>query len=215
MILILLESLFLINRKIMNKIYLTDASITKDLLGRDKGIITRMAGAIDYSAIEMYLTIESFRKFPNHLIPKAKLEFEVTPSLNIVKVTTNKDISPLKKGDFLTFIFDDGCYIRYKFGTGRISKTGGEVLNFAYLTNLQLWEFTQKKLVQIILSSALETNYDFINKPNGQYQNQSEGQLLIQIVCNNLIGIKKILLNIIDVKEDNPNETNNPFAFLE
>lgn len=37
-----------------------------------------LAGAIGKFRIEMYLTLDAFRKFTFHLIPKAKLEFEVT-----------------------------------------------------------------------------------------------------------------------------------------
>lgn len=198
----------------MDKIYKTDASITKDILGQDRGTITMLAGAIDNSKIEMYLTLDAFRKFTLNLIPKAKLEFEVTSDINILKVTTDKDISPLKKGDTITFLFEDGCYFKSRFEHGRIPY-GREVLNIVQISNLQLWELTQKRVIKIKLNSALEMVYDFIDKPNEQYENENEGQLLLQLVCNNLVGIKKILLKIGETPSYDEAQEIYPFGLIE
>lgn len=198
----------------MGNIYKTEASITNDIMGRDRGIITMLSGAIDNSKINMYLTLDDFRKFPLNLIPKAKIEIEVTSDVNILKVTTSKDVSPLKKGETIIFLFDDGCYFNSRFETGRIP-FGREVLNFVLLTNLQLWELTRKRLVQIKICSALEMVYDFIDKPNEQYENENDGQILLQLACNNLVGIKKVLLNIVDVQTFEENNESYPFGLIE
>lgn len=152
----------------------TETSIIKDLYGNPKAKITRLSGGVGVSEIILYFTLEAFRKFPINLIPKLKIEFIVDKRLNMLSFTTSKDISPLKKGETVVFHFEDNTYFQQKFNFGR-SQYGNEVKNYLFITDLELWHLTQVRLSHILMNSALERTYDFINIPNAQYSNEIEG----------------------------------------
>ena len=116
------------------------------------------------------------------------IEFKIDKNSNFIIVnSSNKDISPLKKGDLFSIYFEDESFIEKKFEVGRI-QSGKNVMNIILLNDLELVKISQSTLSHVETFSGLKIPYEFTENENKQYSNSSEGKKLFQIVCEKILG---------------------------
>jgi hypothetical protein len=178
----------------MRNIFDTEASVVKEL-SNEVGKITKLAGQTGNGEIKFYLALDDWKKFSIDFLPTLSIEFKIDKNSNFIIVnSTNKDISPLKKGDLFSIYFEDESFIEKKFEVGRI-QSGKNVMNIILLNDLELVKISQSTLSHVETFSGLKIPYEFTENENKQYSNSSEGKKLFQIVCEKILGLKSILSN--------------------
>lgn len=178
--------------EIKNKIFDTEATIV-DELNNEIGKITKLSGQIGQSEIKLFLALEDWKKFSLEVIPTLSIEIKVNKNLSFLIITSsNKDISPLKKGDLFTIYFNDESYIQKKFENGR-NQFGKNVVNYIFFSDLELISLYQNTVKFVETFSGLKIPYEFTDIKNHQYSNSLEGQKLFQIMCIRITGVKLIL----------------------
>jgi hypothetical protein len=121
----------------MRNIFDTEASVVKEL-SNEVGKITKLAGQTGNGEIKFYLALDDWKKFSIDFLPTLSIEFKIDKNSNFIIVnSTNKDISPLKKGDLFSIYFEDESFIEKKFEVGRI-QSGKNVMNIILLNDLEL-----------------------------------------------------------------------------
>lgn len=182
------------NNSEIENIYNTEASIITEN-SKEVGKITKLSGQFGQSEIHLYLALEDWQKFPINLIPTLSIEFKVTKETNILIVcSTNKEITPLKKGDVFSIIFEDESFLEKKFLGGRI-QSGKNVKNLMILSDLELISLTQNFVKRIETFSGLKMPYEFTKLENKQYPNPTDGKRLFKIMSERITGIKLLLRN--------------------
>lgn len=172
----------------------TEASIVTEF-GKECGKITKISGAVDHSDIKLYLSLEDWKRFPIHLIPSLSIALKVDVKSNFLIVTSsNKDISPLKKGDTLTIYLDDNSIIEKKLLVGR-TISGKIVTNIIILRDLELIQLSQALVNSLVMKSEIQMPYEFTNVSNNQYSNTLQGKELFKIISERIISVKKLLIN--------------------
>lgn len=172
----------------------TEASIVQEL-SNEVGKITKLAGQIGNGEIKFYLALDDWKKISIDFLPTLSIEFKIDKNSNFIVVnSSNKDISPLKKGDLFSIYFEDESYIEKKFEVGRI-QSGKNVINIILLNDLELGKLSQNTLSHIETFSGLKIPYEFTENENKQYSNSSEGKKIFQIICEKIMEIKLILID--------------------
>ncbi|MGV8880474.1 MAG: hypothetical protein ACOH2A_15760 [Sphingobacteriaceae bacterium] len=176
-------------------IYNTEASIIEES-SKKVGKITRISGQVGQSEIKLFLGLEEWRQFSIDLLPTLSIEFKVDGNSNFLIIgSTHKEISPLKKGDVFSIIFEDESFIEKKFEVGRF-QSGKIVKNLIILNDLELIALTQNLVKNVETFSGLKIPYEFNNIANIQYSNTSDGKKLFQIMSQRITEIKLILRSL-------------------
>ena len=183
----------IIEESVNKRIFETEASIIIKN-GTLKGEITKLAGIIDSKGVFLYLGLEDWKKFDSTILPNIQIILSVQKDVNLLTVkSSNKDISPLKKGDRINFLFDNGLQIEKTFEVGRVLN-GKSVINLFALSDIELISLSENIIDKIIITSALSMPYEFYNKKTSQYDNIKEGKELFQIMSSRIVEIKTIIL---------------------
>ena len=178
----------------IRNIFDTEASVVKEL-SNEVGKITKLAGQTGNGEIKFYLALDDWKKISIDFLPTLSIEFKIDKNSNFIIVnSSNKDISPLKKGDLFSIYFEDESFIEKKFEVGRI-QSGKNVMNIVLLNDLELVKLSQSTLSHVETFSGLKIPYEFTENENKQYSNSSEGKKLFQIICEKIVGLKSILSN--------------------
>ena len=178
----------------IRNIFDTEASVVKEL-SNEVGKITKLAGQTGNGEIKFYLALDDWKKISIDFLPTLSIEFKIDKNSNFIIVnSSNKDISPLKKGDLFSIYFEDESFIEKKFEVGRI-QSGKNVMNIVLLNDLELVKLSQSTLSHVETFSGLKIPYEFTENNNKQYSNSSEGKKLFQIICEKIVGLKSILSN--------------------
>ena len=176
----------------IRNIFDTEASVVKEL-SNEVGKITKLAGQTGNGEIKFYLALDDWKKISIDFLPTLSIEFKIDKNSNFIIVnSSNKDISPLKKGDLFSIYFEDESFIEKKFEVGRI-QSGKNVMNIILLNDLELVKLSQSTLSHVETFSGLKIPYEFTENENKQYSNSSEAKKLFQIICEKIVGIKSIL----------------------
>jgi hypothetical protein len=175
-------------------IFETEATIVHEQ-SKEVGKITKLAGDFENTEIKLFLAHEGWEKISIDFLPTLSIKFEVDNESNFVKInSSNKVISPIKKGDSLTIYFEDGSFIERKFEAGRI-QSGKNVSNLIVLNDLDLIILSQNKISHFETFSGLKFEYRFTEIENIQYSKSSEGKELFQIICKKIMDVKILLKN--------------------
>jgi hypothetical protein len=178
----------------LRNIFDTEASIVQEL-SKEVGKITKLAGQIGNGEIKFYLALDEWKIISIDFLPTLSIEFKIDKNSNFIIVnSSNKDISPLKKGDLFSIYFEDESFIEKKFEVGRV-QSGKNVTNIILLNDFELVKLSQSTLSHLETFSGLKIPYEFTENENKQYSNSSQGKKLFQIICEKIVGLKSILSN--------------------
>jgi hypothetical protein len=178
----------------VKNIYDTEATIIHTLTKKVVKI-TKLSGQIGNGEIKLFLALDDWKKISLDFLPSLSIQFEVDEDSNLIILnSSNKDISPLKKGDLFRIYFEDESFIEKKFEVGRI-QSGKNVMNIVPLNDLELLNLSQSTLSHVETFSGLKIPYEFTENENKQYSNSLEGKKLFQIICEKIVGLKSILSN--------------------
>jgi len=178
----------------VKNIFDIEASIVHKL-SKEVGKITKLSGRIGNGEIKLFLALDDWKKFSIDFLPSLSIEFEVDKDSNLIILnSSNKEISPLKKGDLFRIYFEDESFIEKKFEVGRI-QSGKNVKNIIFLNDVELTRLSHNTISHIETFSGLKIPYEFTEIENKQYSNSTEGKKLFQIICEKIIGIKSLLTN--------------------
>lgn len=179
----------------MSNLENTEATIVLDFLGRPQCKITNLAGNIGEEFIRLYRVKDATLEGNFERCPAVGLSISADSSNIILWISCNDKEFPLYKNDIAKFKFVDGNSINLTFNVGT-TKIYKENRNVAILSPTQILQFLEYPLEEISLYN-LKTKatalFRFSNTSTDMYRSYAEGQQLLQIMTNRILGLKQLL----------------------
>lgn len=174
----------------------TEASIVsgRHVLGV-QGQITMLAGNISDTMLRLYCDMPQYSLLPILARPYLAFVPAVSPDTNFMWLASSFEVCPLRKGDKITFVFDNGTSYSpelivggYKYGENKKSPV--------ILNDIQLLHFSQNGLQKIEYYNKklmMGFSFGFADTATHQYDTPGQGKELAQIMTERVIGTKTLL----------------------